>query len=303
MPKPLPKEFLLSRGSCCKNGCKNCPYGYNKNKNMTDKVDVIIQVYGKPYQTICTLKSLIKHSGKWIDKIYFLEEFEHPFGDKVKWVVDKFDNIIHHKYDKKVNIYGIKSKDVPLENIRHQFGIENSNKKYVFVTHNDVLYTEDIIGNMLENIGDNVGIGEIGQCWNCPAKAKGLCSGETFYDYNPTYEEVIALGLPHIRTRIDNVSKLHPKPLPECRLNEWACLIDREACIKEGRPFFGEFDDDSGTEWFKAMHFKGYKFKDYRKDFIHMYWANTGGHQVEQHKDLYRTSEEVAKKYYELNFK
>jgi hypothetical protein len=33
--KPLPKEFLLSRGSCCKNGCKNCPWGYNKiNKNM-----------------------------------------------------------------------------------------------------------------------------------------------------------------------------------------------------------------------------------------------------------------------------
>lgn len=35
--KPLPKEFLLSRGSCCKNGCQECPYGYNKNKNMKEK--------------------------------------------------------------------------------------------------------------------------------------------------------------------------------------------------------------------------------------------------------------------------
>lgn len=24
--KPLSREFLLSRGRCCNNGCKNCPY-------------------------------------------------------------------------------------------------------------------------------------------------------------------------------------------------------------------------------------------------------------------------------------
>lgn len=26
MNKPLTKEFLLSRGSCCGNNCVNCPY-------------------------------------------------------------------------------------------------------------------------------------------------------------------------------------------------------------------------------------------------------------------------------------
>lgn len=25
-PKPLSREFLLKRGFCCHNGCKNCPY-------------------------------------------------------------------------------------------------------------------------------------------------------------------------------------------------------------------------------------------------------------------------------------
>ncbi len=30
--KPLSREFLLKRGFCCKNGCKNCPYGYDKNR-------------------------------------------------------------------------------------------------------------------------------------------------------------------------------------------------------------------------------------------------------------------------------
>jgi hypothetical protein len=26
LPKPLTKEFLIKRGSCCGNGCLNCPY-------------------------------------------------------------------------------------------------------------------------------------------------------------------------------------------------------------------------------------------------------------------------------------
>lgn len=44
------------------------------NAQNKDKVDVIINVYGKPWQTLCTLKSLMKYSGKYIDKIYFIEE-------------------------------------------------------------------------------------------------------------------------------------------------------------------------------------------------------------------------------------
>lgn len=270
---------------------------------MKVKVDVIISVYGKPFQTLATLKSLYKYSGKHIDKLFFLEEAKHPFGDEVMWILDYLDNVVHYKPKTHVNPYAIKSKDVPYENIRHQYGIDNSDKKYVFVTHNDVLYTGDIIREMLNEIEDCIGVGEIGQCWNCPAKSKGLCSGETFYDWWPTYEEVLDLGLPHIRTRIDNVNKENPKPLPECRLNEWACLIDREICVKEGHPYFGDFDDDSGTAWFRSMHLKGYKFKDYRKNFHHAYWANEGGFQVQQFKDKYSQSENNAKLYLKENFK
>lgn len=32
MYKPLSKEFLLKRGYCCNNGCKNCPYKQKKIK-------------------------------------------------------------------------------------------------------------------------------------------------------------------------------------------------------------------------------------------------------------------------------
>ena len=31
------------------------------------KVDVIVHAYGKPWQTLCTLKSLMSHSGEHID--------------------------------------------------------------------------------------------------------------------------------------------------------------------------------------------------------------------------------------------
>mgnify|MGYP007068820546 CR=1 FL=1 len=48
---------------------------------------------------------------------------------------------------------------------------------------------------------------------------------------------------------------------------------------------------------------KGYKFKDYRKDFIHAYWAKVGGHEVEQKEKLYWESEQIAKEYYINNLK
>ncbi len=27
------EKYLLKRGYCCKNGCKHCPYGYDKKKD------------------------------------------------------------------------------------------------------------------------------------------------------------------------------------------------------------------------------------------------------------------------------
>jgi len=275
------------------------------------KVDVIINVYGKPWQTICTLKSLLKHSGKHIDKIYLIKEKEQPYGEIIDWVYGYFDNLIVYEPNK----YNFIRQQINKENqderygVRYQYGFENSDKKYVFVTHNDVLYENNIIGDMLDLIGDSVGIGEIGQCWNCPAKSANLCSGEKFYEWNPTYEEVKSLKLPHVRTHINYIDPNFPKPLPECRLNEWACLIDRETYIKEtypkgDTPLFGLYGLDLGDLWFKSLHIKGYKFIDYRKNYIHSYWSeSTSGYQTQLKKDLYDKSEKNAKDYYEKNFK
>ena len=273
------------------------------------KVDVLIPIYGKPWQTLCTLKSLMRHSGEHIDKIFFIKEPIHPFNDNVDWVTDYFDNLLI--YERKTSfIYYLK--DIHNQNDRlklfAQYGFEHSDKEFIFITHNDVLYTGDIIGDMLENIKDSIGIGEIGQCWNCPAHKANLCSGEKFYDWNPTYEEVLSLELPYSRTKKENIDPINPKPLPECRLNEWACLINREMSNKEtypngNTPFFGVFGPDAGVPWFRSLHLKGYKFVDYRKNFTHSFWSElSSGYQTVKSEYHYVKSEENAKKYYNENF-
>lgn len=65
--EPLSKKYLIERGSCCENGCKNCPYGYKKMKNkfnIGDKVRIIkyghIMFWNKESyaETIAILKKL-----------------------------------------------------------------------------------------------------------------------------------------------------------------------------------------------------------------------------------------------------
>jgi hypothetical protein len=274
-----------------------------------NRVDVVINVYGKPWQTLCTLKSLLKYSGNNIDKIFLIKENKQPYGENIDWIYEYFDNLIVFKPDKykfwhhRVNYLFKKTRYM----VRYQYGIENSDKKFVFMTHNDVLYTGDIIGDMLREIGDNVGIGEIGQCWNCPAQRKKVCSGETFYEWNPSYVDVINLGLPYIRTRKKLIDKRNPKPLPECRLNEWACLINRNIVMKEchpngSSPLFGQAKVDVGDLWFRSLHLKGYKFAYYNRNFNHHHWSSVSGYRTERDRELYDRAEENARGYFFENF-
>lgn len=276
---------------------------------MEYKVDVCVNVYGKPWQTLCTLKSLMCHSSKFIDKIYLIKEKHQPYNESIEWIYDYFDNLIIYEPENYVFLHfnPLNNNYYNISDIRYEYGIQNSDKKFIFITHNDVLYTGDIIGEMLEKIGDSVGIGEIGQCWNCPAKANGLCSGEKFNDWNPTYNEVIKL-LPYVRTQHNMIDEQNPKPLPECRLNEWSCLINREISNNEtypngDTPPFGSVGIDVGTIWFRSMVLKGYKFVDYRKNFKHSYWSDVGnGYQTQLNQEKYILSEKNAKNYYLENY-
>ena len=39
--EPLSKEFLLARGYCCNNNCKNCPYKNKKELTKDKKSDKV----------------------------------------------------------------------------------------------------------------------------------------------------------------------------------------------------------------------------------------------------------------------
>lgn len=279
---------------------------------MENKVDVIVNVYGKPWQTLCTLKSLLKQSGNWIDRIFLIKENKQPYEENIDWIYSYFSNLTVFTPNKYVDtFYIIKYCDYYLSSrryrIRYQYGIEKSGKRFVFISHNDVLYTGDVVGEMLFQIEGCAGIGEIGQCWNCPAQNKGVCCGEKFYEWNPSYEEVLNLGLPYKRTSVERIDRKNPKPLPECRLNEWACLINREIVMKESyprgnSPLFGQPGLDIGDLWFRSFHLKGYRFRYYKKHYLHSYWSSQAGYLTELDRELYEDSERRAKEYFQENF-
>jgi len=116
------------------------------------------------------------------------------------------------------------------------------------------------------------------------------------------------LPLPFSRTTQELIDKKFPKPLPECRLNEWACLLNREILIKEQdyqdrHSIFGLANKiDIGCSWFKSMTIRGYRFFHYNQKFVHGYWAKNSGHATLIDDALYRASEKAAKKYFYTNF-
>jgi hypothetical protein len=277
---------------------------------MLERIDVCINVYGKPWQTLCTLKSLIKHSGQHIDKIYLIKERDQPYNEDIDFIFKFLKNLTVFTPTR----YEFWSTETDLTDekqrytIRYQYGIEKSDKKYIFLTHNDVLYTGDILSEMLGKAEGMIGVGQIGQCWNCPANHTGTCSGEKFYDWQPTYDEVMSLPLPFSRTTKDLIDTKFPKPLPECRLNEWACLLNREMLINEQNyqdrnSIFGMANKvDIGCSWFKSMTIKNYRFAHYNQRFDHGFWAKNAGHVTLIDENLYRASEKVAKKYFHTHF-
>ena len=171
-------------------------------------VDVAINVFGKPFQTAVTLLSLLKYSGEHINRIYLIKERVQPtptdltflyelLGDRITvYTPDHWLWIRSMDASKLLSSPQIKG-DGYRWSIRYQFAWERSTARYLFLTHNDVLYSGDIIKAFLDKIGDNVAIGEIGQCWNCPAHSAGVCNGDKYFDYRPSIDEV-EIGRAHV---------------------------------------------------------------------------------------------------------
>jgi hypothetical protein len=290
---------------------------HSKDGTRPKNVDVAMSVYGKPYQTAVTLASLLEHSGAHIDKIYFQEEIEQPHGDDVSWILDYFSDrgIIRYRSEYYLGFSRADRERLADQayrhSIRYQYAWENTDKRFLFIMHNDCLFGSDIVGGMLEKLADEVyaGVGMIGQCWNCPASFAQLCDGDRYENFKPDYEQVLNLirAYPSPRTTAAEIDAAAPVPLPECRLNEFACLITvdmlRQHVVPEGDVVpFGMMGLDLGTEWFKSLTLRGYRFLNWHHGLTHSPFASRGiGHDADNSHDEYTRSEHGAKEFLKEN--
>jgi hypothetical protein len=288
-------------------------------------IDAAISVYGKPYQTAVTLFSLVKHSGQWIDKIYFTEERKQPAGTDLKplkralrqlgkrivyyrpWFWFWYNNELQHPRLLRLPWFR--------QAIRYQYAWEKTDKNHLLVMHNDMRFSGDLVGAYQSEIGENAGIGQIGQCWNCPAYSAQFCDPTRYQQYRPTHAELEALTQTQPVPRPHLYEMTRPPapawPLPECRLNEYVALLN----LKVAKPLvmprgpmlpFGLYGGyDTGILWFRQMNQAGYAFKhlDFNSWATHA-WANgiNSGHRALFDQSIYQAEEEQARTVLEEEF-
>ena len=296
-----------------------------------NKVDVCIIYFGKPYQTIISILTLLKYSRLHINKIYITVEKKQPFdtyGDIFKVVqavksqvsIDLFYPQYFYDLDT-LDYERVKNNTDYRWSIPYQYALENAEMNYLFIMHNDMVFHHDMIGEMLPVLTQNgkmAGTGSIGQCWSCPASFAGLCNGFKFQKYVPDKAAAISLhdkyDTPRKEKDIEVLETGRIHPLPECRLNEYACLIDLEIYRSTTLPDAGNvcfggnwgFTADLGTGWFHQMVNQGYQFQHFiLEDYaIHSMFNPAGqGIQAYTKEDNYILSERNALNYINENFK
>jgi hypothetical protein len=282
------------------------------------KVDVCINYYGKPYQTGVTLLSLWKYSSRHIQKIFVIVEKVQPYEDYGSVPLLKYllkDLPVEYVYPKHFYYAGCPPVSWLTDpekryGLKYQYALEQSKSKYLFLTHNDCLYHDDLVGKMKHEIGDDevAGIGLIGQCWNCPAQAAGLCDGTMFEHFKPSANQLREITEEHNPPRkaihMELIDNGFVHPLPECRLNEYACLIDvpayQQNVVPKGDilPLGGNWHGtDWGTVWFHEMYNRGYQFINFpfEPEMTHAPFSDNGsGHKADSDEDLYKATEQQA---------
>lgn len=294
----------------------------------TNKVDVSINYYGKPYQTLVTLLTLWKHSQQHIGTIYLVVERQQPYDQygsikMLQWALRRLP--IQYYFAKRFYYHGSPTTDLLDDpqiryDLKYQYGLEKTNKRYHFLSHNDCLYKEDLLGSLIAQTNASeeevAGVGLIGQCWNCPAFSAQLCDGSRFEEFRPTTAENLALvdryEPPRAAIHYALIEAGYNHPLPECRLNEYACLVNADQykaltvpigkILPLGAAWYGT---DWGAVWFYNMVNAGYKFINYpfEPQMTHAPFTPTrSGHTSDRDSDEYFKIEIKAREYLAVEF-
>jgi hypothetical protein len=280
-------------------------------------VDVVLNIFAKPYSTALSVLSLLRFSGRHLGRLYL--QFEpagsvydeaHPslLADFLRESLGERVLVFQPEYWLYLDPPDPARMGDPAYRlgIRYESAFEGSGGKYLFVMHNDVLILRDIIGMMLENLDGAFAVGQIGQCWNCPASRPELvraagcgpqaCRPESYHEFQPDFAGLVRLyeaarkaGF-FVRPWWEGWEERYAEnawPLPECRVNEWACLVDLELTRKYAPPLgklppFGAFERcgrfclDTAVAWFRDLNRLGLRARHLNLDGLLRHWVGTG---------------------------
>lgn len=267
------------------------------------KVDVAVLSYKKPESLIYTLLSLKECCGANIDTIfidddnsgdgavelYSNQEFLKamaPINIKVR-VNEKhagiyFYNKLMFRRPQNFLQFGkdiIKRRHpviIEEDDVRYQWALNQTDKKWVFIIHDDIKFYGNVIELYLSKASEETAIiGDLGQCWRCGYEK----------ECNP---QMIMSGFRPCDTwPIDNAHGWRYKRA--CRINEWSALINMDIVKREKSKgiLFGQYEDfgDIGAYWFDQVIADGYKISDPlagedKTDFYDHGWQGFSGHSV-----------------------
>ncbi len=302
---------------------------------INDKIDVAIQSYKKPESLILTLLYLKKYMNDMIDTIYINDDcskdgtlsfYDKKFIDTMKPINilirenSKPSGYTHtcmtkesfkkKKFIKKLQLIGHvlikRCKFYQTDNdIRYQWAINSTHKKYIFLIHDDMLFFGNVLEVYLNEIKNNPNmaiVGDLGGSRRCPFGPCGTkeCSAKKIMNgYRPTKKYPITGKKSFFHTLLGRYNR-------SCRINEWCCVLNVEIArklVREEGTYFGNYEGggDVGTFWFDRIINKGYEFSDplptkadRDKYYLH-WWIGHSGHSVWVNEDG------TGKKEYEKN--
>lgn len=303
-----------------------------------DTVDVALNIFAKPFQTALSVLSLLEHCRSHIGTVWMQYE---PYGSKFDTVSPY---VVYHYLNEETDVHcevfqpeywlSLEPPDpAELDNpayrhsIRYQYAFEHSQSAKLFIIHNDIFVKKDIIGDMLARMGDAFAIGRLGQCWNCPAfygevmeeaLGKAPCRPERYADFQPDFDTLQKIyktaGKKKLPVRFydlqyGGIFEKQTFPLPECRINEWAALVDLDKTRPLTKPhgtanFFGAYERcgrvclDIGVSWFRDLHSMGLRAKHFDLGEYLYHFVGTGKKEREKYMKCENTALELLREHY-----
>ena len=257
----------------------------------TARVDVAIQSYRKPESLLYTLMTLKRQSGVHIDTVWIcddrsddgtVEAYACPTVAEyfTPWRIRVRVNVVRTAWQH-VRVPGSRYRSwwrdqavvkATADDVRYQWAIANTDKAHVFGCHDDIEFTDDIVGLYLgRTTPETFVVGDLGQCWRCgnyrdprDGRIPGNTEGEARRRSGDCTPARLIAGYRPPRW---------PKTPPTsegnwvCRVNEWSALVDvgmaRQIARRTGVLFGNYYDGaDCAAFWFKTGVRLGYRFDE-----------------------------------------